>query len=70
MAQYINVLIQESEKAKLRIGCLMKESQAQEEVHRQHHMRQHVLAGVIKMIVAQQAQQQSWSPQLHAIAGV
>ena len=62
MAQYINVLIQESEKARLWIGSLTRESQAQEEVLRQHHVGQQVLAEVIKLIVAQQAQPQ-WQPQ-------
>ena len=42
MAQYINVLFQENEKAKLWIGSLTLESQAQ--VLRQHHVGQHVLA--------------------------
>ena len=61
MAQYINVLIQENEKVKLWIGSLTRESQAQE-VLRQHQLGQQVLAELIKLIVAQQAQQQ-WQPQ-------
>ena len=62
MTQFINALIEENEKAKMWIAGLMKESQAQEEVLRQHHLGQQVIAEVIKMIVAQQAQQQ-WQPQ-------
>ena len=69
MAQYINVLIQESEKARLWIGSLTRESQAQEEVLRQHHVGQQVLAEVIKLIVAQQAQPQWQPPQDQAITG-
>ena len=62
MTQFINALIEENEKAKMWIAGLMKEFQAQEEVLRQHHLGQQVIAEVIKLIVAQQAQQQ-WQPQ-------
>ena len=58
MAQYINALIEDAEKKRLWIGNLMKESQAQEEVLRQHHMGQQVLAEVMKRFVFQQEQPQ------------
>ena len=57
MAQYINALVQDTEKKRLWIEGLMKESQAQMQVLRQHEMGQHVLAGVIKMFVFQREQQ-------------
>ena len=56
--KYINTLIEENEKAKLWIGNLMKESQAQEEVLRQHNMGQPVLAK-IKQLMNQQGQHKS-----------
>ena len=62
-AQYLNVLAQENEKTKAWVGSLMRESQAQEEVLRQHEMGQHVLAEVIKKIVVQREQHQSQPPQ-------
>ena len=57
MAQYVNALITENEKQTVWIRDMMKESQAQTEVLRQHHVGQQVLAGVIKsMANNQQAQ--------------
>ena len=69
MAQYINALVDESEKTRAWIGSLTRESQAQEAVLRQHEMGQQVLAEVIKRIAVQQEQQQSQPPQGQAIAG-
>ena len=57
IVQCINALIEDAEKKRLWIGNLMKESQAQE-VLRQHHMGQQVLAEVMKRLVFQQEQQQ------------
>ena len=48
MVQYINALALDNENKKQWIGVLMKESQAQAEVLRQHHLGQQVLAEVIK----------------------
>ena len=48
MAHYINALALDNENKKQWIGVLMKESQAQAEVLRQHHLGQQVLAEVIK----------------------
>ena len=62
VAQYINVLVQENEKTKAWVGSLMTESQAQEEVLRQHEMKQQVLAELLKWIVVQQEQQQPTTP--------
>ena len=47
----------------------MKESQAQEEVLRQHHMGQQVLAEVMKRFVFQREQQQPQPQQGQAITG-
>ena len=58
MAQYVNALIEENEKKTMWIGNLMRESQAQTEVLRQHHLGQHALAGVIKGMMNQQTPQQ------------
>ena len=69
MAQYINALVEENEKTKAWVGSLMRESQAQEDVLRQHEMGQQVLAEVIKRIVDQQGQQQSQQPQGQARVG-
>ena len=69
MAQYINALVEESEKTKAWVGSLMRESQAQEDVLRQHEMGQQVLAEVIRRIVVQQTQQQSQPQQGQAITG-
>ena len=63
MAQYINALVEENEKTKLWVGSLMRESQAQEDVLRQHEMGQQVLAEVIRRIVVQQEQRQPQQPQ-------
>ena len=51
LAQYVNALFQENEKAKMWVGSLMRDSQAQSEVLRQHHLGQQVLAEVIKEII-------------------
>ena len=48
MAQFINALAQENEKKTLWIGSLMKESQAQAGVLRQHQAGQEVLAEAMK----------------------
>ena len=69
MAQYINALAVESEKTKLWVGSMMRESQEQEAVLRQHEMGQQVLAEVIKRIVDQQGQQRSQQPQGQARIG-
>ena len=69
MAQYINALVEESEKTKLWVGSLMRESQAQEDVLRQHEIGQQVLAEVIRRIAVQQTQQQSQPPEAQAITG-
>ena len=42
MAQYINALVVENEKTKAWVGSLMRESQAQEDVLRQHERGQRV----------------------------
>ena len=69
MAQYINALVEESEKTKLWVGSLMRESQEQEAVLRQHEVGQQVLAEVIKRIVTQQEQQQSQPQHGQTITG-
>ena len=69
MAQYINALIEDAEKKRLWIGNLMKESQAQEEVLKQHHMGRQVLAEVMKRFVFQQEQQQPQTQQGPTING-
>ena len=69
MVQYINALVEEAEKIKAWVGSLMMESQAQEEVLRQHEMGQHVLAEVIRRIAVQKEQQQSHPPQGQTITG-
>ena len=69
MAQYINALAVENEKTKAWVGSLMRESQAQEDVLRQHEMGQQVLAEVIRRIVVQQEQQQSQPQQGQTITG-
>ena len=63
MAQYINALAHDNENKNLWITSLMKESQAQAEVLRQHHLGQQVLAEVIKMMASHQQQQQPQQPQ-------
>ena len=69
MVQYINALVEENEKTRTWVGSLMRESQAQEDVLRQHEMGQQVLAEVIRRIVDQQTQQQSQQPQGQARVG-
>ena len=61
------MLVVENEKTKAWVGNLMRESQEQEDVLRQHEMGQHVQAEVIRRIVVQQTQQQSQPPQGQAI---
>ena len=56
MAQYVNALALDNENKKQWITSLMKESQAQAEVLRQHHLGQQVLAEVIKRIANQPSQ--------------
>ena len=68
MTKYINALVEDAEKKHLWISGLMKESQAQEQVLRQHHMRQQVLAEVMKTFVFQQ-QQPAQQPQGQQIPG-
>ena len=58
LAQYVNALFQENENAKAWVGSLMRDSQAQSEALRQHHLGQQVLAEAIKEIIGQQQQQQ------------
>ena len=58
MAQYVNALIKENEQKNMRIESLARECQAQAEVLRQHHVGQHVIAEVIKRIIAGQQQEQ------------
>ena len=69
MAQYIDALIEDAEKKRLWIGNLMKESQTREEVLRQHHMGQQVLAEVMKRFVFQHEQQQPQTQQGPTING-
>ena len=69
IAQYVNALVEESEKTRALVGSLIRESQAQEEVLRQHEIGQQVLAEVIRRIAVQQTQQQSQPSQGQAIAG-
>ena len=58
MAQYITALIQENQKKDLCIGSLMRETQEQTQVLRQHEMKQQVIAEVLKTVVNQQQEQQ------------
>ena len=53
MVQYINALVQDTEKKRAWIGNLIKESQAQMQVLRQHEMGQQAIAGVIKCMMRQ-----------------
>ena len=59
MEQYINALVQENEQKNLWIGSLVRESEAQTQVLRQHHLGQQVLAEVIKKMARQQPPQQA-----------
>ena len=54
MVQYINALIEDTEKKRAWIATLLKESQAQMQVLRQHEMGQQAIAGVIKSMMRQQ----------------
>ena len=57
MAQYINALARENEKNTALIASLMRETNAQFQVLREQHLKQHVLAEVMKRIVVQTQQQ-------------
>ena len=70
MAQYVNALITENEKKTLWIGNLMRESQAQTEVLRQHHVGQHALAEVIKWMANNQQQPQQQQQYQQFTAGI
>ena len=61
MAQYINALIEESQKKTLLVGSLMRENQEQKQVLQRHEIGQHVLAEVIKEVANQQSKQQQQS---------
>ena len=63
MAQYINAMALDNENKRQWITILMKETQAQAEVLRQHHLGQQVLAEVIKRM-ADPWQQQPQQPQV------
>ena len=54
MVQYINALIEDTEKKRAWIATLLKESQAQAQILRQHEMGQQAIAGVIKSMMRQQ----------------
>ena len=56
MAHYINALIKENENKNVWISSLMRESQEQTQVLRQHHLGLQVQAEVIKTVVNQQQQ--------------
>ena len=57
MAQYINALIKENENKTVWISSLMRESQEQTQVLRQHQLGLQVQAEVIKAVVNQEQQQ-------------
>ena len=57
MAQYINALIEESQKKSLLVGSLMRENREQNQVLQRHEIGQHVLAEVLKEVANQQSQQ-------------
>ena len=69
MAQYINALIKENENKTVWISSLMRESQEQTQVLRQHHLGLQVHAEVIKAIVAGRQQQQPQQCQTIATTG-
>ena len=71
MAQYVNALALDNENKKQWFTSLMKESQAQAEVLRQHHLGQQVLAEVIKRMADpwQQPQPQQQCQQITAENG-
>ena len=66
MAQYVNVLIQDSQNQTMWITTLFKEAQTQSQVLREHHDGQHVLAEVIRQTMFQQ---QSRPQQDQAVTG-
>ena len=61
MAQRINALAQESEKNTMWISGVMRETNAQSQVIREQHVKQHVLAEVMRRIVVQAQQQDQQS---------
>ena len=61
MAQYINALIEESQKKTLLVGSLMRENHEQHQILQRHEIGQHVLAEVIKEVANQQSKQQQQS---------
>ena len=67
MAQFVNALIQEDAKKRLRIESLARTNQEQSEVLQEHQMGQQVLAEMIKRIMAGQQQPQQPPPQKAAI---
>ena len=58
IARNVVELSKDNEKNRLWIGELMRETQAQTQVLRQHEMGQQALAGVIKVMMTQQHDQQ------------
>ena len=58
MAQRINALAQENEKNTMWISGVMRETNAQSQVIREQHVKQQVLAEVMKRIVVQAQQQE------------
>ena len=69
MAQYINALALENEKKSLWIADLMRETNAQSQVLQEQHVKQQVLAEVMKRVLGLGQQQQPQQPQCQAIAG-
>ena len=55
MAQYINALIEESQKKTLLVGSLMRENQEQNQVLQRHEIGQHVLAEFLKDVANRQS---------------
>ena len=69
MAQYINAMALDNENKRQWITILMKETQAQAEVLRQHHLGQRVLAEVIKRMADPWQQPQPQRQQITAENG-
>ena len=69
MAHYINALIKENENKNVWISSLMRESQEQTQVLRQHQLGLQVQAEVIKTVVNQQKQQKPQPQQKVARTG-
>ena len=61
MEQYINALIRENENKSLRIDTPRNEAVAQAHVLQQHQLGQEAIAGVLKVFMNQQPQQQTTS---------